>query len=106
VNDEGWSVRTALHCPGCGKRCGSAQRLAADADVIHVTTFTGKRPGSLPGMPVHGTRGRTLRLSDPDGWPLTWRCVECWTTVVHLERHKAARAVGVMTRLGLGSMPG
>jgi hypothetical protein len=97
-------VRTALYCPGCGKRCGSAQTIADDADLIHITTYNVKRPGSLPGVPVHVTRGQTLRLSDPDGWPLTWRCEECRTTVVRLDR-EAARTVGTQKHLGLGSMP-
>jgi hypothetical protein len=97
-------VRTTLYCTGCGKRCGSAETLAGDADLVHVTTYNVKRRGSLYGLPVHVTRGQTLRLSDPEGWPLTWRCEECRTTVVRLDR-EAARAVGIQKNLGLGSMP-
>jgi hypothetical protein len=93
-------VRTALYCPGCGERCGSAEPLAHDADLVHVTMYKGKRPGSLPRTPVHVTRGQTLRLSDPDGWPLTWRCEECRIVVVEFDR-QAARAVGTKARIVL-----
>ena len=69
---------TALYCPACGRRCGSAEVLPdSGGDLVHITTYNVKRRGSLPGLPVHVTRGRTLRLSDPNGWPLTWRCEVC-----------------------------
>jgi hypothetical protein len=96
-------VRTALLCHGCGKRCGSAALLAEDRDLVHVTTYNVKRPGSLPGVPVHVTRGQTLRLSDPDGWPLTWRCEQCRTATVELDRD-TARQVGSVPRIVV-SMP-
>ena len=96
-------MRTALYCPGCGKRCGTAELLADDADLIHITTSNVKRPGSLPGVPVHVTRGQTLRLSAPDGFPLTWRCEECRTAIVALDRD-AARQVGSVRQIAV-SMP-
>jgi hypothetical protein len=96
-------VRTALLCPGCGKRCGSAERLADDHDVIHITFYNVKRPGTLPEVPVHVTRGRTLRLSEADGWPFTWRCEECRTAIVELDRD-AARQVGSVRQFVV-SMP-
>jgi hypothetical protein len=61
-------------------------------DLVHITTYNVKRPGHLPGLPVHVTRGRTLRLSDPDGWPLTWRCEECRNTIAQLTRDQARHA--------------
>ena len=96
----GGPVRTALYCPGCGKRCGSAELLADDADLVHVTTSNQRRRGQYSGLDVHVTRGQTLRLSDPDGWPLTWRCEKCRTVDVQLDQ-QAARAVGVKARIFL-----
>jgi hypothetical protein len=93
-------VRTALYCPGCRKCCGSAETLADDADVVHVTTSNVVRRGGQSGLPIHVTRGRTLRLSDPEGWPLEWRCEQCQTVTVQFGRH-AARAVGAEARIFL-----
>jgi hypothetical protein len=71
-------VRTALECRGCGGRCGSAELpVPGDADVVHVTTSNVVRRGQQSGLPIHVTQGRTLRLSEPDGWPRRWRCGEC-----------------------------
>jgi hypothetical protein len=92
-------LRTALYCPGCGKRCGSAELVADELDVVHVTTSNQRRRGVHSGLDVHVTRGQTVRLDDSDGWPLTWRCDNC-REVVRLD-HAAARAVGVKPRLPL-----
>ena len=87
---------TALYCPACGRRCGSAEVLPdSGGDLVHITTYNVKRRGSLPGLPVHVTRGRTLRLSDPNGWPLTWRCEECRDATVQLTRAQARRVGSV-----------
>lgn len=83
-------MRTALVCRGRDHRCGSAELLAGDADVVHVTTSNVVRRGRRSGLPVHVIQGRTLRLSDPDGWPLRWRCGECGD-VVQLGRDTAGR---------------
>jgi hypothetical protein len=93
-------VRTALYCPGCRKRCGSAEILAGDADLIHVTTSNRRRRGSRSRLDVHVTRGQTLRLSDPDGWPLSWRCDACLVADIQFDR-QAARGVGVKIRIFL-----
>jgi hypothetical protein len=93
-------VTTTLYCPGCRKRCGDAKLL--DVDVVHVTTSNVVRRGRS-GLPVHVTRGRTLRLSDPDGWPLRWRCGEC-DDVVQLGPDTAVR-IGSAPRI-LCSMSG
>ena len=93
-------MRTALYCPGCRKRCGSAELLADGADLVHVTTSNQRRLGQYSGLDVHVTRGQTLRLSDPDGWPLTWRCEQCRTVDVQLDQ-EAARAVGGKARIFL-----
>ena len=103
MNDEaraaaaGGPARTALYCPGCRKRCGSAEILADDADLVHITTSNQRQRGPI-GLDVHVTRGQTLRLSDPDGWPLTWRCEECRVAGVQFDR-QAAHDVGVKARI-------
>jgi hypothetical protein len=91
-------VRTVLKCPGCGQSCGSAERFADDTDLVHITTSNQRRRGQYSGLDVHVTRGQTLRLSDPDGWPLMWRCEACRTTVVQFDR-RAAHGVGTKARI-------
>ena len=95
------AVRTALYCGNCGKPCGSAVLLAEDRDLVHVTTSNQVRRGQS-GLRMHVTRGQTLRLSDPEGWPLTWRCEKCGTAV-ELDRD-TARQVGSVPRIVV-SMP-
>jgi hypothetical protein len=96
-------MTTKLYCPGCDKQCGDA-KLLDDIDVVHVTMFKERRRGQYSGLTVHLTQGRTLRLSDPDGWPLDWRCEQCRTTTVRLTAGQARR-VGHVERLRAGSMP-
>ena len=94
-------MRTALKCPSCGKTCGSAERLADDTDLVHITTSNQRRRGQYSGLYVHVTRAQTLRLSDPaEVWPLMWRCEACRTTVVQFDR-RAAHGVGVKNQIYL-----
>jgi hypothetical protein len=73
-------VTTKLYCPRCSECCGEA-KLLDDPDVVHVSFVVGKRRGEYSGLTVHVTQGRTLRLDEPDGWPLDWRCGQCRATV-------------------------
>jgi hypothetical protein len=95
-------VTTTLYCPRCRKPCGDAKLL--DVDVVHVTTSNQRRRGPYSGLTVHVTRGRTLGLSDPAGWPLLWRCEQCRDTTVQLTADQARR-VGYAKRLVVDSMP-
>jgi hypothetical protein len=93
---------TTLYCPRCRKRRGDAK--LRDVDVVHVSVVVQRRRGAYSGRTVHLTRGRTLRLDDPDGWPLDWRCEQCHDTTVRLTSDRARR-VGHAKRLVVDSMP-
>ena len=95
-------MTTTLYCPCCRKRCGDAKLL--DVDVIHLSVVVKRQRGAYSGRTVHVTQGRTLRLDEPDGWPLVWRCERCHDTTVRLTADRA-RTVGHVKWLVADSMP-
>jgi hypothetical protein len=105
-------VNTALHCAGCGARCGTGHRgdqegygLPHENVIVAVRAKLASQPGwTEPYPPGTGPLGAvmTSNLNRPDEWPLWWTCSACQQAVA-LDRDQAAR-VGNTNRVVCCSM--